>query len=79
MPLSRPFLRAIRVGGVCVLTLVLTAAPASATVNFGSDGISQVFLNSDGDGDTIVVSCDGGQVSFEGNALLACAATRASS
>ena len=67
--------RAVRVGGVCILTLALTAAPASATVNFGSNGTSQVYLNSDGDGDTIVVSCDGGQVSFEGNALLACAAT----
>ncbi len=75
MPLSRPFLRTVRVGGVCVLALVLTTVPASATVNFGSDGSSQVYLNSDGDGDTIVLSCDGGQVSFQGNALLACAAT----
>ena len=75
MLLSRHFPRAVRVGGICILTLALTADPASATVNFGSDGSSQVYLNSDGDGDTIAVSCDGGQVSFEGNALLACAAT----
>ena len=75
MLLSRNVPRAVRVGGVCILTLALTATPASATVNFGSNGTSQVYLNSDGDGDTIVVSCDGGQVSFESNALLACATT----
>ena len=64
--------RSAKVAAICGAALVLTVPPAVATV-MTSTGPTSVVFTSDGDGDTINVTCQGGQVRLNGGAnVIAC-------
>ena len=75
-PASRVRTRTPLVGVAVIALLTGWALPAQATVTLGSAGGTQVLLTSDGAGDTMALTCTGGQVTYLSTTLLACSATR---